>query len=52
MERTLKVYKQTEAALKAGRRISDLLVIVTRQAYTRLSEREKYLKDAPLRPAY
>jgi hypothetical protein len=41
IERTLKVHEQTEAALKAGGRVSDLLVIVTREAYKRLSSREK-----------
>ncbi|HLQ24345.1 MAG TPA: hypothetical protein VK138_00535 [Acidiferrobacterales bacterium] len=41
IERTLKVHEQTEAALKAGGRISDLLVIVTRGAYKRLSSSNK-----------
>jgi hypothetical protein len=41
IERTLKVHEQTEAALKAGGRVSELLVIVTRTAFRRLSERDK-----------
>jgi hypothetical protein len=41
IEQILKIHEQPEAALKAGRRISDLLVVLTRGAYKRLASSNK-----------
>lgn len=41
IDRTLKTHEETEAALKAAGRVSDLLVIVSRGAYKWLSSHEK-----------
>lgn len=51
IDRTLAIHEETEAALKARGRISELLVIVSRRAYRRLSSREKLAQAASSRDA-